>query len=76
MSPYATDAAIRVLKSTPHVPDANEAEQAKQAFTSAFEDAETLAVYDALNARYGRGTLAYGTAAFSMPMDAFNSQLG
>jgi peptidyl-prolyl cis-trans isomerase D len=50
--PDGSYAAIRVLKSTPHVPDANEAEQAKQAFTSAYEDAETLAVYDALKARY------------------------
>lgn len=44
-------AAIRVLKSTPHVPDANESQQAKQVFTSAFEDAEATAVYDALKAR-------------------------
>ena len=45
-------AAIRVLKSTPHAPDANESQQAKQLFTSAFEDAEATAVYDALKARY------------------------
>jgi peptidyl-prolyl cis-trans isomerase D len=45
-------AVIRVLKSTPHVPDAGEAEQAKTAFTNAFEDAEAQAVYDSLKARY------------------------
>ena len=45
-------AVIRVLKSTPHVPDAGEAEQAKAAFTNAYEDAEAQAVYDSLKARY------------------------
>jgi peptidyl-prolyl cis-trans isomerase D len=50
--PDGSYAAIRVLKSTPHVPDANEAEQFKQAVTNTFEDAEALAVYDALKARY------------------------
>ena len=50
--PDGSYAAIRVLKSTPHVPDANESQQAKQVFTSAFEDAEAQAVYDALKARY------------------------
>ena len=50
--PDGSYAAIRVLKSTPHVPDANESQQAKQAFTGAFEDAEAEAVYNALKARY------------------------
>jgi peptidyl-prolyl cis-trans isomerase D len=45
-------AVIRVLKSTPHVPDAGEADQAKTVFTNAFEDAEAQAVYDSLKARY------------------------
>ena len=45
-------AAIRVLKSTPHVPDANEAEQAKTLITQTFEDAEAQAVYDSLKTRY------------------------
>ena len=45
-------AVIRVLKSTPHVPDAGEAEQAKTAFTNAYEDAEAQAVYDSLKVRY------------------------
>ena len=45
-------AVIRVLKSTPHVPDAGEAEQARTVFTNAFEDAEAEAVYDSLKARY------------------------
>jgi peptidyl-prolyl cis-trans isomerase D len=45
-------AAIRVLKSTPHVPDANEGEQAKTVFTNAYEDAEAEAVYDSLKQRY------------------------
>ena len=45
-------AAIRVLKSTPHAPDTNEALQAKNAFTDAYEDAEALAVYDSLKQRY------------------------
>jgi peptidyl-prolyl cis-trans isomerase D len=45
-------AAIRVLKSTPHVPDANESAQFKNAFTDAFEEAEAQAVYDSLKTRY------------------------
>jgi peptidyl-prolyl cis-trans isomerase D len=45
-------AALRVLKSTPHVPDAGEAEQAKTLITQSFEDAEAQAVYDSLKARY------------------------
>ncbi len=45
-------AVIRVLKSAPHLPDANEAAQAKNVFTNAFEDAEAQAVYDALKVRY------------------------
>jgi len=45
-------AVIRVVKSTPHVPDATEAEQAKTVFTNAFEDAEAEAVYASLKARY------------------------
>jgi len=45
-------AAIRVLKSTPHAPDTNEALQAKNAFTDAYEDAEAQAVYDSLKQRY------------------------
>jgi peptidyl-prolyl cis-trans isomerase D len=45
-------AVIRVLKSTPHIPDAGEAEQAKTVFTNAYEDAEAQAVYDSLKARY------------------------
>lgn len=45
-------AAIRVLKSAPHAPDTNEALQAKNAFTDAYEDAEALAVYDSLKQRY------------------------
>ena len=45
-------AALRVLKSTPHVPTPTENEQAKQAVSTAFEEAEAEAVYDALKARY------------------------
>jgi peptidyl-prolyl cis-trans isomerase D len=45
-------AAMRVLKSTPHVPAAAEAEQAKTLITQSFEDAEAQAVYDSLKARY------------------------
>ncbi len=45
-------AVIRVLKSTPRVPDANEAEQAKTVFTNAYEDAEAQAVYESLKVRY------------------------
>ncbi len=45
-------AALRVLKSTPHVPDAAEAGQAKVAVSNAFEDAEAEAVYDSLKTRY------------------------
>ena len=45
-------AAIRVLKSAPHAPDTNEALQAKNAFTDAYEDAEAQAVYDSLKQRY------------------------
>jgi peptidyl-prolyl cis-trans isomerase D len=50
--PDGSYAAVRVLKSTPHVPDANEAAQAKDAFTNAYEDAEAQAVYDSLKVRY------------------------
>jgi peptidyl-prolyl cis-trans isomerase D len=50
--PDGSYAAIRVLKSTPHVPDANEGEQAKTVFTNAFEDAEAQAVYESLKTRY------------------------
>jgi peptidyl-prolyl cis-trans isomerase D len=50
--PDGSYAAIRVLKSTPHVPDANELAQARDVFSQAFEDAEAKAVYDALKARY------------------------
>jgi len=45
-------AAIRVLKSTPHVPDANESAQFKNAITDAYEESEEQAVYDALKVRY------------------------
>jgi peptidyl-prolyl cis-trans isomerase D len=45
-------AAVRVLKSTPHVPDAAETEQARAAVSNAFEDAEVQAVYDSLKVRY------------------------
>lgn len=50
--PDGSYAAIRVLKSTPHVPDANEAAQFKNAFTDAYEEAEAEAVYDSLKARF------------------------
>ena len=45
-------AAVRVLKSTPHVPNPTETEQAKTAVSNAFEDAEAQAVYESLKARY------------------------
>ena len=45
-------AVIRVLKSTPKPQDGNDALQAKNLFTSAFEESEAEAVYDALKARY------------------------
>ena len=45
-------AALRVLKSTPHVPTPAEAEQAKNAVLNASQDAEAQAVYDSLKARY------------------------
>lgn len=45
-------AVIRVLKSTPKVPDANDALQAKSVFTNAYEEAEAEAAYDSLKARY------------------------
>jgi peptidyl-prolyl cis-trans isomerase D len=45
-------AVIRVLKSVPKVPDANDALQAKTVFTNAFEESEAEAVYDSLKTRY------------------------
>jgi peptidyl-prolyl cis-trans isomerase D len=45
-------AAVRVLKSTPHVPNPTETEQARAAVSNAFEDAEAQAVYESLKARY------------------------
>jgi peptidyl-prolyl cis-trans isomerase D len=50
--PDGSYAAIRVLKSTPHVPDANEQAQWKNVATDAYEEAEAQAVYDSLKARY------------------------
>jgi len=50
--PDGSFAAIRVLKSTPHLPDPNETAQFKNAFTNAFEEAEAEAVYDSLKTRY------------------------
>ena len=50
--PDGSYAAIKVLKSTPHVPDATESAQFKSVFTQAFEEAEGEAVYDSLKARY------------------------
>ena len=44
-------AVIRVLKSTPKVPDTNDALQAKNVFTNAFEESEAEAVYDSLKSR-------------------------
>jgi hypothetical protein len=43
---------IRVLKSSPKAQDIAGMLQAKNLFTSAFEESETEAVYDALKARY------------------------
>jgi peptidyl-prolyl cis-trans isomerase D len=45
-------AAVRVLKSTPHVPTPAEAEQARTAVANAWQDAEARAVYDALKVRF------------------------
>ena len=45
-------AVIRVLKSTPKPQEGADAMQAKNLFTSAFEESEAEAVYDALKARY------------------------
>ena len=45
-------AVIRVLKSTPKPQDGNDALQAKNLFTGAFEESEAEAVYNALKARY------------------------
>jgi peptidyl-prolyl cis-trans isomerase D len=45
-------AAVRVLKSTPHVPNPAESEQARMAVSNAFEDAEAQAVYESLKTRY------------------------
>ena len=45
-------AVIRVLKSTPKVPDAKDVLQAKSVFTNAFEESEAEAVYDSLKTRY------------------------
>jgi peptidyl-prolyl cis-trans isomerase D len=60
-------AAVRVVKSTPHTPDAGEAEQAKSLITQTFEDAEAQAVYDALKARfkvqYHEDRIAHGASA-------------
>ena len=50
--PDGSYAAVRVLKSTPHVPDANESAQWKSVATDAYEEAEGQAVYDSLKARY------------------------
>jgi len=50
--PDGSYAAIRVLKSTPHQPDANELAQFKNAFTDAYEEAEAEAVYDSLKTRF------------------------
>ena len=65
--PDGSYAAIRVLKSTPHVPDAGEAEQARTLITQTFEDAEAQAVYEALKLRYkvkyNEDHIAKGTAS-------------
>jgi len=45
-------AVIRVLKSTPKPQEGNDALQARNLFTSAYEESEAEAVYDALKARY------------------------
>jgi hypothetical protein len=45
-------AVIRVLKSTPKPQEGNDALQAKNLFTGAFEESEAEAVYDALKSRY------------------------
>lgn len=45
-------AVIRVLKSTPKVPDANDTLQARNVFTNAYEESEAEAVYDSLKTRY------------------------
>jgi peptidyl-prolyl cis-trans isomerase D len=45
-------AAVRVLKSTPHVPNPAETAQARNAVLNAFQDAEERAVYESLKARY------------------------
>ncbi|MFL6700302.1 MAG: SurA N-terminal domain-containing protein [Vitreoscilla sp.] len=50
--PDGSYAAIRVLKSTPHLPDTNETSEFKNALTNAFEEAEAQAVYDSLKTRY------------------------
>jgi peptidyl-prolyl cis-trans isomerase D len=45
-------AAIRVVKSTPHVPNTAESAQWKNVATEAYEEAVTQAVYDSLKLRY------------------------
>jgi peptidyl-prolyl cis-trans isomerase D len=45
-------AAIRVLKSTPHVPNANESTQWKNVATDAYEEAVAQAAYESQKARY------------------------
>ena len=45
-------AAVRVIKSTPHVPNPAESSQVKNAVSSAIGEAETGAVYESLKARY------------------------
>ena len=50
--PDGSYAAIRVVKSIPRAPDANETAQFKNAFTDAYEEAEAQAVYDSLKTRF------------------------
>lgn len=45
-------AAIRVVKSTPHVPNANESAQWKTVATQAYEDSVAEAIYDSQKLRY------------------------
>jgi len=50
--PDGSYAVLRVLKSTPHAPDANETAQWKNVATDAYEEAEAQAVFDSLKSRY------------------------
>jgi hypothetical protein len=66
-------AVVRVLKAAPAAPDAAQEAQAKGAVQGAYQEAEALAVYDSLKARYKVKTQDDRIAKFSsQPASAAN----